>query len=75
MELTREQLIEMVRSLMELEVGSEEDEDRVVEALQRNVPHPRMLNLIYHPELEGLTDEASAEEIVDAALTYTPFAL
>ncbi|MFD3656541.1 hypothetical protein [Streptomyces sp. NPDC058620] len=54
--------------------GTEEEVDRLVEILEASVPHPRVLNLIYHPDMEGFTDGLTAEEVVDTALSYTPFA-
>lgn len=72
--LTREQLIELVRKIMAVE-ESEDDEAEMVEALMGNVPHPRVLNLIFNPELEGLEDEPTAEQVVDIALAYKPIAL
>jgi hypothetical protein len=72
--MTREQLVDLVGKIMSSE-ATEEEQDRMVEVLESNVPHPRVLDLIYHPEREGLLDGASAEEIVDAALSYRPIAL
>lgn len=74
MSMTRDQLIDLVREIMAAE-GSEEDDERMIEILRSNVPHPRVLDLIYHPELEGLTGEVTAEQVVDAALAYKPIAL
>nr|WP_258050244.1 hypothetical protein [Streptomyces finlayi] len=54
--------------------GTEEEVDRLVEILEANVPHPRVLNLIYHHDMEGFTDGLTAEEVVDTALSYTPLA-
>jgi hypothetical protein len=72
-DLTRDQLVELVRKIMAAD-GTEEEEDRLVDILEASVPHPRVLNLIYHPDAEGITGELTAEEVVDTALTYTPFA-
>ncbi|MFD6285855.1 bacteriocin immunity protein [Streptomyces anthocyanicus] len=73
-ELTRDQLVELVRKIMAAN-ETEEEGDRLVEILEASVPHPRVLNLIYHPTNEGLADGLTAEEVVDNALAYTPFAL
>ncbi|MEU8652285.1 bacteriocin immunity protein [Streptomyces sp. NPDC048737] len=73
-DLTRDQLVGLVRKIMAAN-GTEEEDDGLVEILEANAPHPRVLNLIYHPDEEGFTDELTAEEVVDTALTYSPFAL
>ncbi|MFD4032429.1 bacteriocin immunity protein [Streptomyces sp. NPDC058637] len=72
-DLTRDQLVELVRKIM-ADHGTEEEVDRLVELLEASVPHPRVLNLIYHPDIEGFTDGLTAEEVVDTALSYTPLA-
>ncbi|MFF1465781.1 bacteriocin immunity protein [Streptomyces sp. NPDC058330] len=72
-DLTRDQLVELVRKIM-ADHGTEEEVDRLVELLEASVPHPRALNLIYHPHMEGFTDGLTAEEVVDTALSYTPLA-
>ncbi|WP_405388004.1 bacteriocin immunity protein [Streptomyces sp. NBC_01102] len=72
-DLTRDQLVELVRKIM-ADHGTEEEVDRLVEILEASVPHPRVLNLIYHPDMEGFTGGLTAEEVVDTALSYTPFA-
>jgi hypothetical protein len=41
--------------------------------LEANVAHPRVSDLIYHPPA-GM-GEASAEQIIDTALSYRPIAL
>ncbi|MGW3649763.1 bacteriocin immunity protein [Streptomyces sp. NPDC000878] len=74
MSMTRDQLVELVRKIMASE-GAEEEVDRMIEILEGNVPHPRVLGLIFHPELEGLPDEVTAEQVVDTALSYKPIAL
>ncbi|MFJ3624430.1 bacteriocin immunity protein [Streptomyces iakyrus] len=74
MSASREDLVEIVRKFMAAEI-SEQDEEEMVELLERSVPHPRVLDLIYHPESEGLTEDATAEQVVDAALAYRPIEL
>ncbi|MFG2134992.1 bacteriocin immunity protein [Streptomyces sp. NPDC048751] len=74
MSMTREQLIELVNKIMAVE-GTEEEEAIMIETLESNVLHPRVLDLIFHPQSEGLPDEPTAEQIVDAALAYKPIAL
>ncbi len=41
-----------------------------LDLLERNLPHPRISDLIYWPENEGLTDDSTSEEIVDKAMNY-----
>ncbi|SDF44271.1 hypothetical protein SAMN05216553_101663 [Lentzea fradiae] len=70
--LNREQMIALVERLMR--PGFPEGEDAAAEdALVRSTGNPHVLDLIFHPE-EGKED-LTAEEIVDEALTYRPFAL
>ncbi|MEV1170894.1 hypothetical protein [Nonomuraea sp. NPDC049784] len=66
-DITREELAEIVRRIMEV------DPDYYLRLLEANVLHPRVSNLIFWP-LEELQD-ATAEEIVEAALGYRPIAL
>ncbi|MFD3336672.1 bacteriocin immunity protein [Streptomyces sp. NPDC058700] len=68
--LTRGELIRLVEKIME-GAESEEDQDALIETLKRNVSHPRVLDLIFHPE----DDEPTAEQVVDSALSYRPIEL
>lgn len=62
MAMSRSQLIDLVRQIMEYE-GAEAELDVLVAKLCENVPHPEVLNLIYYgPE------DATPESIVDQAL-------
>ncbi|MEV6237495.1 hypothetical protein [Lentzea sp. NPDC051838] len=65
--ITRDELAEIVRRVLE---GSPES-DYYVRLLEANVP--RAGHLLFHPP-EHLCD-ASADQIVDEALKYRPFAL
>jgi hypothetical protein len=65
--MTREELIDLVKEIMAAE-GTEEEIDQKLSLLRKNVPHPRVSNLIYH-------DDLSAEEVVDKALAYKPIQL
>ncbi|MFG3031778.1 hypothetical protein ACGFZJ_25055 [Streptomyces sp. NPDC048253] len=73
--MDRQELVELVRTLMASEGRAEEEDERIMLILEANVPHPRVLDLIYHPGLEGLPDEVTAEQVVDAALAYKSIAL
>lgn len=68
-DLTPDELVEIVRRLLTVS----REGDYYLRLLEANVPHPRVSDLISHPS-DDLQD-ASAEEIVDAALKYRPIAL
>ena len=68
-EHSREELIALVRRIMNVE-GSEEEIDGWMEELRASVPHPRVSDLIFH-DVRGL----SPAEIVDEALGYRPIPL
>jgi Colicin immunity protein / pyocin immunity protein len=65
--MSREELIELVRKIMDAE-GSEEEIDVWLDELERNVPHPEVSDLIFWPKKEPVTPE----EVVDEALAYKP---
>ncbi|MGW6193187.1 bacteriocin immunity protein [Bacillus cereus] len=68
-EITREELINLVGKIVECE-GTEEEIDEMLEAVERNVPHPEVSDLIYWND-----KDLSSEQIVDIALTYKPIQL
>ncbi|MFJ6838697.1 hypothetical protein [Streptomyces sp. NPDC091209] len=68
-DVTRDELVEIVRRLLTVSPES----DYYLQLLEANVPHPGVSDLIFHPS-DDLQD-ASAEQIVDAALKYRPIAL
>lgn len=68
-DITRDELVEIVRRLLTVSPES----DYYLRLLEANVPHPRLSDLIFHPP-DDLQD-ASAEQIVHAALKYRPIAL
>ncbi|MGO4109711.1 bacteriocin immunity protein [Paenibacillus sp. YAF4_2] len=67
--LIKEELIELVRKIMNVE-GSEEEIDNMIELLKSNVPHPEVSDLIYWNE-----KELTAEQVVEQALSYKPIRL
>jgi hypothetical protein len=69
--LTREELNELVRKILNCE-GTEQELDEMVLVLRKNSPDPNILNLMYYPKNNI---SLSPEEIVDAALAYKPIAL
>ncbi|MEU1620652.1 bacteriocin immunity protein [Streptomyces sp. NPDC005722] len=70
-DVTREELVEIVRRVTADPAG--EDTDYYLLLFQSNTLHPRACDLVFHPPA-GLED-ASPEQIVDAALAYRPIAL
>jgi Colicin immunity protein / pyocin immunity protein len=72
--LTRNELIELVGRIMRGEGDSQEEADRLVDLFVENVPHPEADDLIFYPE-KVFGREPTAEEVVDAALSYRPIEL
>lgn len=68
-DVTRDELVEIVRRIR----AAGPDADYYLLLFRTNVPHPAPTNLIYHPPADLL--DASADQIVDAALAYRPIAL
>jgi hypothetical protein len=67
-DVTRDELIEIVRRIL-----ADPTDDWYIEAFERNTVMPGASGLIFHPPPE--LRDATAEEIVDAALAYRPIAL
>ncbi|MEV7906894.1 hypothetical protein [Streptomyces anulatus] len=65
----RDDLVRLVTSIMEVR-GSEEEVDEMLDLLRKNVPDPNVSDLIYYAD-----PELTAEQVVDAAMEYRPFAL
>ncbi|MFD5390589.1 hypothetical protein ACFWMG_37845 [Streptomyces sp. NPDC127074] len=63
-DITRDELVELVRRIL----TADPEADYYTRLLEVNVPHPRVIDMIFHPPAELLN--ASAEDIVDAALRY-----
>ncbi|MFD9565805.1 bacteriocin immunity protein [Streptomyces sp. NPDC059994] len=72
--LAQDELVDLVQRIMDGE-GTEDEHDALVETLERNVPHPRVSDLIYYPGNEGYDRELTAHQVVEAALAYRPIAL
>ncbi|MFF0867912.1 hypothetical protein ACFYUV_39560 [Nonomuraea sp. NPDC003560] len=68
-DVTREELAEIVRRI----TAAGPDSDYYLRLLQANVLHPRVSNLLFWPPEE--LQDATAEDIVEAALSYRPIAL
>ena len=67
---SKEELIELVRKIMECE-GTEEEIDNWLSEVKGNVNHPAVSDLIFYPE----NDDVTPEEIVEEALSYKPLSL
>jgi Colicin immunity protein / pyocin immunity protein len=77
--LSRAELIDLVRRIMNAEGETEEEADAMVRLFEANVPRPGAADLIFWPE-HALGDqyagrELTPEEVVDIALSYRPIAL
>lgn len=67
--LSREDLLELVRRIMEGEVASDVDLNLMVETFNRNCRHPAGSDLIFYPDsVFGPAVQPTAEEIVALAL-------
>ncbi|MGD1891548.1 MAG: hypothetical protein ACFB15_13260 [Cyclobacteriaceae bacterium] len=66
--ITKSELVEIVKRI----INADEYTDFYLSVLDVNTPHPSVSDLIFWPEKEGLTDESTAEEIVEMALKYSP---
>jgi hypothetical protein len=67
-DVTRDELVDIVRHIL-----ADPTDGWYIEAFERNTVMPGASGLIFHPPLE--LRDATAEEIVDAALAYRPVAL
>jgi len=72
--LSRVELIELVEKIMHGE-GTEEETNEWLELIKANVPDPEVSDLIFWPDVRGLPDNLTAEQIVDMAVSYKPIAL
>ncbi|WP_181764094.1 bacteriocin immunity protein [Streptomyces albidus (ex Kaewkla and Franco 2022)] len=62
--MTRNELVALVDRIMVGE-GTEREHDELVDQLVENVPHPRVVGLIYQSD-----PPLTTEQVVDEALTY-----
>jgi len=66
--MKRERLISLVKEIINVDEKLEAEIDKLLEILQRNVPHPEVSDFIYYNDL-------TPEEIVAKALNYKPIQL
>jgi hypothetical protein len=67
--LNKEQAIELVEKIINCE-GSEAEIDQWIDTLSKNVSHPHISDLIFHPDRER-----TPTEIIDIAFAYQPIHL
>ena len=65
--MDRIELIKLVERIMRCE-GTDEEQDELLELLEKNVLDPQVSNYIFY-------EENTPEEVIDKALTYTPIIL
>jgi hypothetical protein len=70
--LTRKEMIALVERLMRGE-GDEAEAGEWIEQLARSLPNPHIGQIIFWPEPDE--QDLTAEQIVDKAMRYRPFAL
>ncbi|MDE6620187.1 MAG: bacteriocin immunity protein [Lachnospiraceae bacterium] len=72
--LSREELVDLVETIMSVHdkktgrLLSEEEHCALVVKFKKGINHPGGSDLIYYPELVGLPDEPTVDEIVDLAM-------
>ncbi len=66
--MTRIELIEIVKTIINIDDKTEDEIDELLDILNKNVPHPEVSDLIYYNDLPP-------EEIIDKALSYKPIQL
>lgn len=72
--LSREELIDLVESIMRVQdiktgrVLTEKEHTALVVKFAKGINHPGGSDLIYYPELVGLPNEPTVDEIVDLAM-------
>jgi hypothetical protein len=68
-QLTREELVDRVRRIIEMR-GTDEELEALAKEVNANVAHPDIIDLIYDDE-----QTMTPEEIVNRALSYKPHAI
>ena len=70
--LTRDEMIALVERLMRGE-GEDSEAGEWIGQLERSIPNPHIGQIIFWPEPDE--KDLTAEQIVDKAMQYRPFAL
>lgn len=72
--MTREELVDLVESIMTVrdkktkKMLTEEEHVALMVKFMDGINHPGGTDLIYYPELVGLSDDPTVDEIVDLAM-------
>lgn len=70
-DISTAELVEIVNRIR----NADENLDFYLAVLKANLPHPRVSDLIFWPKNEGLSEDVSAEDIVQKAMSYRPIQL
>ncbi len=70
--MTHEEAVHLVQLLMNGGTTSEAEDDSIIEALQRGLRCPHIIDYIFHPAPGA---EPTAEQVVHRAMVYRPIAL
>jgi hypothetical protein len=70
----RSELVRLVTYLMAGD-GTDEEQDAALRAVESQVLHPRVSDLIFWPGHEGFDRELTPAEVVEIALAYRPIPL
>ena len=66
--LSREEIVEIIKDILDVQNHSESEIDQLIEKLEDGVTDPEITDYIYYEEL-------TPEEIADKALSYKPIYL
>lgn len=67
----RDELVALVRRIIDADFDSESLLVAALDEFQRRVPHPAVIDLIYHPaRVDGEWPEPDPSKIVDEAMNY-----
>ena len=79
--MTRDELIELGRKIVVVEIKTEEEHHALCRLFDKNVPHPNGSNLFYWPEnynarkMDISQYNPTVEQVVDKCLSYRPICL
>jgi hypothetical protein len=68
--LNRQELVELVRRIIESDFETEEESWKAVELLQANVPDPNVTDYIFWPD--PIDRDVNPAEVIDRALAFKP---
>ena len=68
--MTKEKLVELINKIMNAEYEDQEEGNKLINLLEKNILDPNVSDLIFYPQTE-----MTAEEIVEKALAYKPIRL